>query len=194
MSTGKTGECLVTLQAFNTEWDSERRQNDENEDRRVLQKYLSFSIPQDLKAPPLFPPLFFPSPPFLLTNVNPPVDWWWGLVFVEKSLSPVKLFPSFKIFTTLEKGGNILIMHSAFSSSPPPYLSLHIPSLFLFASSLYLLFSLSSLLWISLMSEQETDSVWCKLMALLCFLCHFTQPPVGSHTHTDTHSQRLSSF
>lgn len=46
---------LVTLQAITL---SERRQSDEDE--KALHKYLSFSMPQDLKAPP---PLFPSSPP-----------------------------------------------------------------------------------------------------------------------------------
>lgn len=77
---------LVTLQAVHIERDREWRQNDKDEDREALHKYLSVSMPQDLKAPPLSSPLLS-SPPSLLADNNPFINCWGGLVFLQQPFS-----------------------------------------------------------------------------------------------------------
>lgn len=73
MSTGKTGECLVTPQAFTLSETESGGRMIRMKTEGLLHKYLSFSIPQDLKAPPLSSTLFSSPFFFLLANCRPSI-------------------------------------------------------------------------------------------------------------------------
>jgi len=104
-----------------------------------------------------------------------------GQVFVSLPLFRQAFSLFWKFHHTAKKRERYYLCIPLSAPFPPPYLGLYVALLFSFT---LLSTDFCSMLWILLMSEEGRDGVWCYLMGLLCFLCHFTQPPAGLSIHT----------